>query len=57
MRDKQIGQTKFFAQILQQVNHLRLDRHVQRGNRLVADNEFGIQRQRPRDPDPLPLAA
>ncbi len=57
MRDEQIGQAQAVAQILEQVHDLRLDRHVERGHRLVADDEFRLERQRTRDPDPLALAA
>ena len=54
---KKIGQAKAFAQILEQVDHLRLDRHVERGYRFVADDEFRFERERARDPDPLALPA
>ena len=55
--DEQIGQVALFLQLLQQVDDLRLDGHVQRGDRLVADDELGIQRQRAGDADALALAA
>ena len=45
------------AQILQQVHHLGLDGHVQRGHRLVGDDHLGLDRERPGDADALPLAA
>ena len=44
-------------QILQQVQDLSLDGHVQRGHRLVADDELGLQGQRPGDAHPLAAAA
>ena len=44
-------------QIFQQVDHLRLDRHVERRHRLVADDELGLHRERARDHDALALAA
>ena len=43
--------------VAQQVEHLRLDRHVERGDGLVADDEVGLEDQRPGDPDALALAA
>ena len=44
-------------QVLQQVDDLRLDRDVQRRDRLVADDEVRVQRERAGDADPLALAA
>ena len=41
----------------QQIEHLRLDRNIQRGNRFVADDQLRIQRQRAGDADALPLPA
>ena len=55
--DEQIGQAKPFAQILQQVDDLSLDRNVECGDRLVADDELRFQGQGTGDPDSLPLAA
>ena len=43
--------------VLQQVDDLRLDRHVERGDRLVGDQQLGLQGERPGDPDALALAA
>ncbi len=44
-------------QVLHQIHHLRLDRYVQRRDRLIGDDQPRPHRQRPRDRDPLPLAA
>jgi len=55
VRDKQIGQSKLALQILEQVDHLRLNRDVESGNRLVADDELGVNRERARDADALAL--
>ena len=44
-------------QVLEQVDHLRLDRHVERGDRLVGDEQLGLQGQRAGDADALALAA
>ena len=57
VRDKKIGQLEFLLQILQQVQYLRLDRHIERGHRFVADDELGVLSQGPRDADALALAA
>ena len=43
--------------ILEQVDHLRLDRHVERGDRLVGHEQLGVQGQGPGDADALALAA
>ncbi len=45
------------AQVLQQVDHLRLHRDVERRDGLVADEQARLDRERPRDPDPLALAS
>ena len=55
--DEQIGQVELRLQFFQEVEDLRLDRHVERRDRLVADDELRMQHQRPGDRDPLPLAA
>ena len=39
VRDEQVGQAEFGPQPLEQVEHLGLDEHVQRGHRLVADDQ------------------
>ena len=56
VRDEQIGEIELFLQIPKEVQDLRLDRHVESGNRLVAD-ELGLERKRPRDRDALALTA
>ena len=57
MGDEQIGQTELLLQILEQVDDLRLDRNVERRDRLVAHDELRIDRQRARDADALALSA
>ena len=47
----------FALQLLHQVEHLGLDRDVQRRHRLVGDDEAWIQRERSREADALALAA
>ena len=44
-------------QIEQQVQDLRLHRNVQRGDRLVGDDQARVDRQRARDADALALTA
>ena len=57
VRNEEIGQLEFLLQILHQVQDLRLDRHVERGNRFVGDDELGIDGKRARDADALALTA
>ena len=44
-------------ELLEQVDDLRLDRDVERRDRLVGDDEVGVERERARDADALALAA
>ena len=57
VRDEEVGQAELLLQVLQQVDDLRLDRDVERGHRLVGDDEARLHRQGARDADPLALAA
>ena len=57
MRDEHVGQILLLLEVQQQVDDLRLDRHVQCGDRLVADDESRLGRQRTGNADTLPLAA
>src|SRR5512137_2645226 len=57
MGDKEVGQLVFLLEVLKQIDHLGLDRNIQGGYRFVADDKFGIEDERPRDPDPLSLAS
>ena len=57
VRDEQVGEPDLLLQILQKVEDLRLDRDVERGDRLVADDDVRLQRERPGDADALALAA
>ena len=43
VRDEQVGQAELGLQVLQQVDDLRLDRDVERADRLVADDELGVR--------------
>ena len=57
VRDEQVGQPEPLLQVEQQVQDLRLDRDVERRDRLVGHDELGVQRQRAGDADALALAA
>ena len=57
VRDEQIGKPEPLLQILQQVDDLALDRHVERRHGLVADDERRLHCQRARNADSLALAA
>ena len=55
--DEQVGEAELLLQVLEQVDHLRLDRDVERRDRLVADDQLRLDRERARDADALALAA
>jgi hypothetical protein len=57
MRDEQIGEAERFLQVAEQVEDLRLNRHVERRHRLVADHEFRADRECAGNRDTLALAA
>ena len=55
--DEHVGQPELALELLQQVQDLGLDRDVERGDGLVADDEVGLEDERPGDADALALAA
>ena len=55
--DKKQCQMQLLLQALQQIQDLRLNRHVQSGYRLITDDKFRIQGKSLCDPDPLTLSA
>ena len=57
VRNEQVSKSPFLLQLFKQVDNLRLNGNVKRGNGLVADYEFGINRQRARYTDTLTLTA
>ena len=57
VRDEQERQAASRAQAFQEPQDLRLHRDVERGDRLVGDDQLGIEHQRPGDADALALAA
>ena len=57
MGDEEIGQLPLVLQVAEQVDHLRLGRHVERADGLVADQQARIEGERPGHGDALSLAA
>src|SRR5205085_3860890 len=57
MRDEEVSQAQLLLQILKQIDHLRLYRHIKRAHWLIADDELGVESEGARDADALPLAA
>src|ERR1700741_3534204 len=55
VRDKEIAQAEIALQLDEQIDHLRLDRDVERGDRLIADDEARAQGERAGDADALAL--
>ena len=55
--NEHIGQAHFVLQVHQQVQDLSLNGHVQRGHRLITDDELGIHGQGAGDADTLAAAA
>ncbi len=55
--DKQISQAVLCLNVFEQVEHLALYRYVQRGYRLIADDERRMQRNGSCNSDPLALSA
>ncbi len=55
--DHHIRQAEFLLELVQQIDDLGLDRHVERGDRLVADDHVRFEDQRAGDADALALAA
>ena len=57
MGDEQQRDAEPGLDLVEQFQHLRLHRDVERGDGLVGDQHVGIERQRARDGDALALAA
>ena len=57
VRDKQIGQAQRLLQVLQQIENLGLDGHVQCRHRLVGHDQRGVEHQGPRNGNALALTA
>src|SRR6185369_2975793 len=54
---EKVCELKLDLQLLQQVENLRLHGDVERRHRLIEEQELRIECERPRDADPLTLAA
>lgn len=57
VRNKKVGQSALALEVLQEIDHLRLDAHVERTHGLIADDQFGFHREGSRNADALALAA
>ena len=57
VRDEEVREAHLRLQVGHEVQDLRLDRQVERGYRLVGDDEARADRERTRDADTLTLAA
>ena len=55
--DEDVGQIQLLLEVLQEVEDLGLDGHIQRGDGLVRHQEGRLHGQRPGDGHPLPLPA
>ena len=55
--DEKVAEFQLALQVEKQVQHLALDRDVERRHRLVADQEARVERERTRNADALALAA
>ena len=55
--DEEIGHAELVLQVLEQVDDLGLHGDVERGDRLVADDDLRLEGERAGDPDALALAA
>ena len=57
VRDEHVRETELVLEVVEQIDHLRLDRDVERGDGLVRDDQLRIERERARHADALALAA
>ena len=57
MRNEQIRNTQLILQILQKIDDLSLDAHIESADRLIANNETRLDGQGPGNADSLPLTA
>src|SRR5262249_55718258 len=53
MRDEEHGKIETVADLLEQRQHLGLNRDVERRDRLVSDEDLGLHRERPCDAEAL----
>ena len=57
VRNKKIGDAHVLLQVHQQIQHLRLNRNVERGHGLVGNQELRLQHQRARHRNSLALSS
>ena len=57
VRDEHVREAELVLQVLEQVDDAGLDRHVERGHRLVEHDAARVERERAGDADALALAA
>jgi hypothetical protein len=57
MGDEEVGQAALFLEVLQEVDHLRLHRDIERADRFVTDDESGFHREGTGNANALALAA
>ena len=57
VRDKKEGDSKFFLQVADEIEHLALHRDVEGGDGFVGDDEFWFKGEGARDADALALSA
>src|SRR4051812_39593466 len=57
MRDEEVSDPMTLLEILKQIDYLSLDRNIEGAHRLIANDQFWLHRQCPRNADSLPLAA
>ena len=57
VRDEDVREAEVPLQVVEQVDDLRLNRDVERRDRLVGDDQLRVQRERAGDADPLALSA
>ena len=55
--DEEVGEAELRLQVLEQVDDLALDRHVEGGDGLVADKNLRLHGERAGDADALALTA
>src|SRR3954454_16287905 len=57
VRDEDVGEIEPVLEVHEQIEDLRLDRHVEGRDRLVEDDELRLQGKSPGDTNALPLTA
>ena len=55
MCDEKVGDSELVLQILEQVDHLSLNRYIEGGHRFITDNKFWSQGYGSSNPDSLAL--